>query len=132
MARLAHAISMAWHRIQIPAASQPRGLDRNLRYQLSGSSRPSRLPTVTLPGQRVLVDAAVLHDDEVLLGVCDAIDTRQRIAVDQQQVCERFGDAYQRTSEARISPCRCASAPEDSTSVPHAVLILYFFARSQV
>src|SRR6516164_1296163 len=36
---------------------------------------------------------------------------------------------YQRTRETRMAPCRCASARENSTSVPHAVLILYFFAR---
>src|SRR4029077_10649905 len=39
---------------------------------------------------------------------------------------------YQRTSEARIAPCCCASAWENRTSVPHAVLILYFFASSYV
>src|SRR5881409_2262726 len=37
---------------------------------------------------------------------------------------------YQRTSEARISPWRWASARENRTSVPHAVLSLYFFANS--
>src|SRR5436309_15510247 len=37
---------------------------------------------------------------------------------------------YQRTSEARISPWRWASARENTTSVPHAVLSLYFFANS--
>src|SRR5215831_1089467 len=37
---------------------------------------------------------------------------------------------YQRTSEARIAPCCCASAWENMTSVPHAVLSLYFFASS--
>src|SRR6516164_8816156 len=35
---------------------------------------------------------------------------------------------YQRTSEARIAPCFCASAGENRTSVPHAVLSLYFLA----
>src|SRR6202049_813622 len=39
---------------------------------------------------------------------------------------------YQRTSEARMAPCFCASAWENRTSVPHAVLILYFFASSYV
>src|SRR5687768_13651812 len=40
--------------------------------------------------QRVLVDAAVLHDDdEVLLGIRDQADVLDRIAVDQQQVGER-------------------------------------------
>src|SRR5215472_17698089 len=37
---------------------------------------------------------------------------------------------YQRTSEARIAPCCCASAWENRTSVPQAVLSLYFFASS--
>src|SRR5260370_28201226 len=39
---------------------------------------------------------------------------------------------YQRTSEARIAPCCCASAWEHRTSVPHAVLLLHFFASSYV
>src|SRR5215471_1945494 len=37
---------------------------------------------------------------------------------------------YQRTSEARIAPCCCARALEKMTSVPHAVLILYFLASA--
>jgi hypothetical protein len=37
---------------------------------------------------------------------------------------------YQRVSEARMAPCCCARARENSTSVPQAVLILYFFASS--
>src|ERR1700732_950811 len=37
---------------------------------------------------------------------------------------------YQRTSEARIAPCCCARAWENRTSVPQAVLILYFLASS--
>ena len=31
-----------------------------------------------------------------------------------------------------MAPCFCASAWENRTSVPHAVLILYFFANSYV
>jgi hypothetical protein len=37
---------------------------------------------------------------------------------------------YHRESEASIAPCCFASAAENNTSVPHAVLILYFFANS--
>src|SRR5678815_3996041 len=108
------------------------------------------------PGQGILVDGAVLHDDEeVLVGICDEIEVLQGIAVDQKQVRERtlfhdtelarigialsgqrqqlgvgrgrhgesFGGGVQRASEARIAPCCRASAAENSTSVPHAVLI---------
>jgi hypothetical protein len=39
------------------------------------------------PGERVLVDLAVLHDHQkVFAGVCNQVDVFQRIAVDQQQV----------------------------------------------
>ena len=38
----------------------------------------------------ILVDLAVLHDDDEVLGrVLDQLDVRDRVAVDQQQVGER-------------------------------------------
>ena len=37
MARVAHAMSAAWHRNQITAISQPKDADRNLRNELNGS-----------------------------------------------------------------------------------------------
>jgi hypothetical protein len=40
--------------------------------------------------QSILVDLAILHDDEEFLaGICNEVDVLQRISVDQQQVRER-------------------------------------------
>ena len=44
-----------------------------------------RPPTKSSPGQRILVDCAILHDDQkVFVGVFDEFDIFQGIAIDQQ------------------------------------------------
>ncbi len=89
MASVAQAMSKARHRNQITATSQPKDLERNLRNEVSGSSRSRRLPGAnrTLIIQAILVDCAILHDDDkVLVWICDKIDILKRIAVDEQQI----------------------------------------------
>jgi len=45
----------------------------------------ARPPTKSLPGQRILVDCAILHNDQkVFVGVFDEFDIFQGIAIDQQ------------------------------------------------
>ena len=47
-------------------------------------------------GQYIFVDRTILHNDQkVFVGVFDELDVFQRIAIDQQQICERalFDDA---------------------------------------
>src|SRR5258708_24509859 len=109
MARVAHATSIARHSNQIAATSQPNDLDSNLRSELSGSSPSPQLPervwAVAAPratrsvisrptatyadrtslAQCVLVDSAILHDDDkVLVGVCHEIDILEGAAIDEQ------------------------------------------------
>ena len=53
------------------------------------------------PKQGILVDGAILHDDEeVLARICNEIDIFQRIAVDKQQIRER--PLFHDTKLARI------------------------------
>ena len=76
-------ISAAQHRNQIVAISHPKDLDRNPRSKLNGCS--DSLLVATSPAQCVLVDSAILHDDDkVLLGICDEVDVVKGIAIDQQ------------------------------------------------
>src|ERR1700675_1208255 len=119
MARVAHATSAAWHRNQIAAISRPKTLDRSLRKEFNGSSRAStpdaclawRLARATTRAsfhdrrnghgtcaywtslaQRVLVDFAILHDDDkILVGICDEVDVVEGIAIHQQQICKCAG-----------------------------------------
>src|ERR1700754_2763082 len=114
MASVAHVTSAALRRNQITAISQPKGLDRNFRGELKDSSRASQLSAHvdvtaceddttagsvsgwTSLAQRVLVDFAVLHDDDkVLVGIGNKIEVLKRIAVDEQQIrkCTDFHDA---------------------------------------
>ena len=45
--------------------------------------------TKALLGHRIFVDRAVLHDDQkVFVGIFEELDVLQRIAVDQQQICQ--------------------------------------------
>src|SRR5262245_34378886 len=86
MAKVAHAMSRAWQRRQIPPISQPKALDSNPRRELNRSSL----------GQCILVDGAVLHDNyKILAGIRNEIDVFERIAVDKEQISERalFHDA---------------------------------------
>ena len=51
--------------------------------------RQFRTATKSSLGKRIFVDDAILHDDqELLVGVFDELDVFQRIAIDQQQICE--------------------------------------------
>src|ERR1700704_4486151 len=94
MARVAHATSAAWHRNQIVAVSHPKDLDGNPRSKLNGSS--NSLLVATSLAQCVLVDSAILHDDdEILSGICDEVDVVEGIAIDEQQIRKstHFDDA---------------------------------------
>ena len=65
MARVVHVISAAQHRNQIVAISHPKDLDRNPRSKLNGCS--DSLLVATSLAQCVLVDSAILHDDDKIL-----------------------------------------------------------------
>src|SRR5690606_19970430 len=59
----------------------------------SGISRADALPAAMRPssvGQGVLVDLAVLHDDqEALVRIGNQLDVLERVAVDQQKISQR-------------------------------------------
>src|SRR5690606_28991398 len=59
----------------------------------SGISRADALPAAMGPSsvrQGVLVDLAVLHDDEkALVGIGDELDVVERISIDEQKISQR-------------------------------------------
>ena len=129
---------------------------------------PSQQGTHTdraLFAQCILVDPAVLHDDEeVLFRIFDQLDVRDRVAVDEQEVGERAFLDHAELPRVRIAlpgqqqqlgvgpgrhherfaggvpanelgqefPLTLRQLRENRMSVPHAVLILYFFASVNV
>ena len=74
--------------------------------------------------------AALFHDTELArIGIALA-GQRQHPAFVDVAMISALGRGVPTGCEARIAPCCCASARDNGTSVPHAVLILYFFANS--
>ena len=84
--------------------------------------------------QRVAIDEkqigeGSLFDDAKLarIGLRNP-ERSSRWALSAVAILSTSADVYQRASDARIAPLRFASSCENRTSVPHAVLRLYFFA----
>ena len=75
-------MSATQHRNRIVAISHPKDLDTNPRCKPNDSS--GSLLVATSLAQCVLVDSAILHnDDKTLVGICDEIDVVEGIAIDQ-------------------------------------------------